>query len=87
MKKIKLNQKLALKKDVVSTLEQNEMRHIIGGVVDKDTPTINDNCDFTSTSAWPYVPCGNTFLACNPHDWCGYNHETNCAGPLITVPS
>jgi hypothetical protein len=48
---------------------------------------VNDNCDHQSF--WLCLPWdltkNNTYCRCNPGDWCGYEHETNCGGPLITA--
>jgi hypothetical protein len=80
MKK-KISRKLELKKATLSNYK--------GGIkqADFDTPTINDNCNhFTLTCITTLTQTlgQNTYCVCNPNDWCGYHHETNCAGPLIS---
>jgi hypothetical protein len=73
MKK-KISRKLELKKTTLTSFK--------GG--DSDTPTVNDNCDHGSILGCFFKTIQNTYCVCNPADWCGYNHETNCAGPLLS---
>lgn len=68
--------KLRFNKETITKLSTNESKNLKGG--DPDTPTINDDCDTTG------VGCYNTWIICDLKDWCGYNHETDCIGPLIT---
>jgi hypothetical protein len=83
MKK-KISRKLELRKETLSNLK--------GGIVyvdsvqyaDPDTPTINDNCNHLSFAACTIRTVQNTYCICDPNDWCGYNHETNCLGPLLS---
>jgi hypothetical protein len=86
MKK-KISRKLALKKETLSNLK--------GGVEtaagsDFDTPTINDNCNHLTQLICPTTITQtllgqNTYCKCNPADWCGYHHETNCANPVVSI--
>ncbi len=77
MKKIK---KLKLNKETISNFEtysNDKMQNIRGG--NFDFPTINDNCLYT-TMPPTFASC----IACDPKEWCGWNHETDCHGPFIT---
>lgn len=98
---MKKNQKkLFLNKKTLAELDLNQMYSINGGEenctknntgcesvatcpgkCDHDTPTVNDNCDME----WTTLGDCNTYGTCDPKDWCGYYHETNCSGPLSTV--
>jgi hypothetical protein len=74
MKK-KISRKLEVKKITLTSFK---------GGADSDTPTVNDNCDHLSALGCPIKTYQNTYCICNPADWCGYNHETNCAGPALS---
>jgi len=78
MKKDKF--KLIFNKQTVAKVSI-EQQKLVGG--DRDTPTINDNCDHSIAIDF-LKTYQNTYCVCNPNDWCGYNHETNCIGPAIT---
>jgi hypothetical protein len=87
MKK-KISRKLELKKETLSNLKGGIMYVDSVQQADWDTPTINDNCNFATQVICPTTLTQtlgqNTFCVCNPDDWCGYRHETNCAGPLLS---
>ncbi len=74
--------KLKLRKYQIAHLNDNSLKQIRGGW--DDTPTIRDNCDFPPPTNL-MCTAQNTWCICNPGDWCGYNHETDCNGPLLTV--
>lgn len=82
MKTKHFGRKLQLNKTTVTQL--TDMETIKAGGDDFDTPTVNDNCNTTGLVG-PIRTYQNTFCICNPDDWCGYYHETNCLGPLFTV--
>jgi hypothetical protein len=80
--KRKISRKLEVKKTTLNNLGQ-QASLIKGG--DFDTPTVNDRCDHGSAAFCPIKTYQYTYCVCAPVDWCGYHHETNCAGPLLTA--
>jgi hypothetical protein len=77
MAKRKLNlDKLEIDKESIGFTEYS--RGIRSVAIDIDVPTINDNCCARILTTY------NTVVTCEPDDWCGYLHESDCWGPTLT---
>lgn len=80
MDKKNFKRKLKLNKQTVAKL--TNLQNVTAG--NFDTPTFRDRCDHKSFLICKDRTEQNTYCVCKPGDWCGYHHETNCAGPAIT---
>lgn len=69
--KLTLN-KLSIRKEIIGVINNPSP------INDWDTPTFNDNCCMNQLTTY------HTIAVCNPNDWCGYKHESDCNTPFLT---